>query len=73
MSLGLAHKIKLALIGLDHYNALLSGLGSNVPESFVNLTLGDENLIYISSGPQRLNNGVATFNYIILEFSLFHN
>ena len=71
---GLTHKVQLAPVGLHHYNALLPGLGSNVPQGLVHIAPGDEDFVDGPAGPQGLNDRVAAFYQIVFDlvFSFHH-
>jgi hypothetical protein len=73
VGMGLAHKVQFAAVSLNNYNALFTSFGGDVSQSFVNVTLGNENLVYGSSGTQSLNDCVAAFDYVVSNLVIFFN
>ena len=74
VGMGLAHKVQLAPVGLHHHNALLPGLGGDVPQGLVHIALGDEDFVNGPAGPQGLNDRVAAFYNIVFDLviSFYH-
>ena len=68
-----AHVVELAAVGLDHHHARRAGGGGDVPERFVRLAAGDEDLINGRAGAQSLGHGVASLDEAVrLGVALAH-
>ncbi len=72
MRVRLAHKVELAAVSLHHDYARVARLGGDMPQRLVNIALGDEYLVYCTTGAQCLNHGVAPLDNVVFQLSLFH-
>ena len=62
MGVGAAHAVQLSPIGLHHHDARCPGLGCDVAQGLVYLTLLDENFVNTGLCPQGFDHRVAAFN-----------
>ena len=65
MGVGAAHAVQLALVGVHHHDARGTGFGGDVAQGFIRLTLLDEDLVDILTGPQSFDDGVAALDYAV--------
>ena len=75
VGVGAAHVVQLPPVGLHHHDARRPGLGGDVAQSLVHLTLLDENFIDAGLRPQGFDHRVAALDEAIglsgqLVFSL---
>ena len=62
MGVGAAHAVQLPPVGLHHHDARRPGLGGDVAQGLVHLTLLDENFVDAGLRPQGFDHRVAAFN-----------
>ena len=59
MGMGAAHGVQLPLVRLHHHDAGGAGLGGDVPQGLVCLSLLEVDLVDVLPRPQGLDHGVA--------------
>ena len=62
MGVSAAHAVQLPPVGLHHHDARRPGLGGDVAQGLVHLTLLDENFVDAGLRPQGFDHRVAAFN-----------